>query len=99
MKYLTFLFLIAMSCHKDKCDTDLPACIDTDQIKSVVKTIRTQTVNGERHYWLNTDFNQFDGAEFIVNQNCDTVCVFCGECNPPPCTLNYKYEAWKQIWP
>lgn len=32
---------------------------------------------GEYHYLLPTGTRPFDGSDYIVDLNCDTVCVFC----------------------
>jgi hypothetical protein len=55
-------------------------------------------VDGELHYWLNTDFTHFDGVEYVVNMECDTLCSFCGECYPPECSFEYEFDAWRVIW-
>ena len=82
-------------------DTTIPDCIQeilNDSIASAdIKTIRVQENDGELNYWLNTDFTHFDGLEFVLNVNCDTVCIFCGECYPPSCAYDYEFE-WKVIW-
>lgn len=106
MKILPCLLIIFISCHCDKedniIDTKLSTCMEnflSDKVLSAsLKTIRVQNVNGEPHYWLNTDFTQFDGAEYIINKNCDTICSFCGECIPLACSYNYHYEKWQIIW-
>jgi len=63
-----------------------------------LKTIQAITLNNEIHYWLNTDFTHFDGTEFIMNEQCDTVCFFCGECFQPECANDYDFEDWEIIW-
>lgn len=91
------------SCEKKKeILSEVPACIqailEDDAQMENIKTIRMQPVNGIPQYWLNTDFMHFDGAEFIVDANCDTTCLLCGECFPPECMEDYNYEDWVIIW-
>jgi len=101
--YCVFIIILLTACTKNKVelDTSIPICIQeilNDPVASLdIKTIRVQQNNGELHYWLNTDFTHFDGVEYIVNMDCDTVCSFCGECIPPECTRDYK-DAWEVIW-
>ncbi|HRI01335.1 MAG TPA: hypothetical protein PK006_09825 [Saprospiraceae bacterium] len=106
MKYaLLFPLLFLISCH---CKTEdelinitLPDCIQSiiiDPKASVgLKTVQAQKVNGNVHYWLNTDLTHVDGAEYIINNQCDTVCYFCGECQIPDCSKKYT-SNWVLIW-
>ena len=100
-----FIFSIALltSCEKKvEVSTDLPDCVEDileDSILSKdLKTIRIQMVDGQPHYWLNTDYMFFDGGEFVIDASCDTTCVLCGECFPPACNDNYVFEDWLIIW-
>ncbi|MEO5906192.1 MAG: hypothetical protein ABIQ11_05665 [Saprospiraceae bacterium] len=99
MKKLTCLILIIflISCNKkdESIITELPECIE---LSGALKTVRVQNVKNELHYWLNTDFAQSDGPEYVVNINCDTLCTFCGECIPPNCAKKYDFESWVIIW-
>lgn len=105
MKWIVLLSVlwISSACEKKlHCiNSGLPECIEeilaNDSIAAPLKTIQVQTLNGEHHYWLNTEATSTDGVEFIINNKCDTVCAFCGECEPPACTWDYKSE-WKVIW-
>ncbi len=105
MKILTLLILFLISCHcnheDEMINPTLPNCIENiianKAVSGALQTIRAQKVNGNIHYWLNTDFTQFDGVEYIVNTNCDTICSFCGECLPADCTKIYR-ETWQTIW-
>lgn len=106
MKILPFLILFIISCDCNH-DTDdlknlpLPDCIDNMLSNSPraadLQTIRAHKLGGEIHYWLNTDFMQMDGVEYIVNMNCDTICGFCGYCLPSPCAKAYCGD-WQVIW-
>ncbi len=99
MKKLSCLILaiILSSCNVgDQCSSkELPECIE---LSEDLKTVRVQKVKGELHYWLNTDFVHFDGIEYIVNNKCDTVCSFCGECIQANCANDYEWESWEIIW-
>lgn len=104
-KFLLLLLLFtSCACKKrEEALSNLPACLQTlvaDQQQSVgLETIRVQKIKGEKHYWLNTDARHLDGAEYIVNASCDTVCLICTECGPPECMKKYGAEEdWKIIW-
>lgn len=60
--------------------------------------IKTQSINEEVHYWINTGANAVDGDEYILNNNCDTVCYYGGWINPE-CINNYTFDAWETVWP
>ena len=93
---------MAACCKKDDCeDGKLPDCIQQRiniSSKPLYLTVNMQKVNGECHYWLNTGAMAFDGAEYIVNDQCDTVCFYCGFCIPPDCSKEYSSEDWEVIW-
>jgi hypothetical protein len=95
---MAILFLLLPSCSKD---SELPDCIekltdDPDQTELIEK-VRSQTLNGEVYYWLNTGAVAYDGAEYIVNNSCDTICYFCGFCLPPDCGVSPQ-DDWETIW-
>lgn len=82
---------------------NLPKCIDeilADSTKiRTLKTIQTIAVKNEIHYWLNTNASFVDGSEFIVNEQCDTVCSIGGRGNSQECLLDYEdVEMWKIVW-
>lgn len=81
---------------------DVPSCIaeiiDDPILSASLKTVRVQELDNELHYWLNTDFVEVDGEEFIVNAQCDTLCFYCGFCVPPDCTSDYTIDDWETIW-
>jgi hypothetical protein len=99
---LIFVILLCQCKETDNCgDINLPVCIqnmveDTTASASL-KTIRSQNVKGELHYWLNTDARTYDGAEYIVNEDCDTVCAIGGFRPPMECAGNYN-DDWKIVW-
>lgn len=105
MKIIPFILLFLFSCDCNREDeiinATLPICIEqitASQANSeTLKTICAQNVNGDVHYWLNTDFTQSDGVEYMINNNCDTICTFCGECWPANCTKVYR-DTWQIIW-
>lgn len=96
------ILLASCSESNDNGDSNIPSCIqeilDDPVLSSDLKTIRVQENNDELQYWLNTDATFFDGVEFIVNSQCETVCSFCGECFPPLCASDYDFESWITIW-
>jgi hypothetical protein len=61
-------------------------------------SIRTQIVEEETHYWLNTNALTWDGVEYILNEDCDTICTFCGKCIPADCVNVYDPNNWNTIW-
>lgn len=101
---LLLLLFISCACKKrEEASPNLPACLKTlvadKQQSASLQTIRLQKIKGEKHYWLNTDARHLDGAEYIVNASCDTVCLICTECIPPECMKKYgDEEDWKIIW-
>ena len=106
MRLLTITFLvisfIMTSCTdaNDNCN-ELPTCIDdltTDLPNETLKTVKVQTIDDERHFWLNTDALHVDGPEYIVNENCDTLCYFCGECVDLDCAKIYDPADWNTLW-
>lgn len=103
MQKLTFLFFILLAfaaCKKDDCSSSgNPDCINDiiENQPSELLTVQRIDVGGDYHYWLNTGDNTFDGPEYIVNENCDTVCVFCF-CPYNPCLDAYQSGEWEIIW-
>ena len=102
MKIFYWLVFILFLTACTNTEESLPQCIEDileDQnLSTDIKTVKLQEVNGEKHYWLNTDHMYFDGVEFIVNEICDTVCGLCGECFPPDCYYDYDMSKWEIIW-
>lgn len=102
MKYL-FLIITFLACAKDHKiipeSTSLPDCIkNVIYMNPCIQQVEVQEVEGEKHYFINTGSTNWDGVDFIVNNQCDTVCGLCGECIPPPCALKYDYLGWKVVW-
>lgn len=110
MKYIiifSFIFALfmVMACKKndEAINNDLSVCIEQilkDSMNLItLKTIQTTVVNNEIHYWLNTDFRQLDGSEYIVNEQCDTVCSFGGWINTQECLMDYNNVGmWEIVW-
>lgn len=97
-----FVFLLFQCKKAENCsETNLPGCVQNiigdTTISASLKTIRTQYVNRELHYWLNTDARTYDGEEFIINENCDTVCSLGGFRIPNVCMEKYG-DDWKIVW-
>jgi hypothetical protein len=97
---LLFCFAIFtfIACKKEKDCSNLSPCLEAFKSSEEAKTIRTQTVDGETHYWLNTDARTYDGLEYILNESCDTVCSIGGFRLPLPCESDYDFEDWEIIW-
>jgi hypothetical protein len=108
MKNLLLLFatILLLSCNKSNTDnplnTDLPQCIaeliEDTSLVPIIQTVKQQQIDDAFHYWLNTDAVHYDGAEYIVNATCDTLCYYCGECLFPVCTDVYNNDDWQIIW-
>ena len=102
--FIAFMLLssVTFACNnKDYNTKELPDCIQTYidlSSKQPFETVKVQKVDGECYYWLNTGAMNWDGVEYIVNENCDTVCGYCGECIPPECLDDFDYNNWDIIW-
>lgn len=59
--------------------------------------VRTQCVDGEAHYLMDTGAPAYDGEDFIVNSACDTVCTVGGWVEPA-CAGEYDRGAWEEVW-
>lgn len=106
MKRLLFVLLslifIVSSCHKKDCDdSEIPDCVqsilDNNDPNEPVVSIKFQEIDGENFYWLNTGAMAYDGFEYIVDENCDTVCQI-GGWFPQECMNNFDNEKWGEIW-
>lgn len=99
IKYLILLVPIFVSCHKNDLKTRiLPECItELIELDSSLK-IQIQEVNSETHFWLNTGAININGSEFIVNEQCDTVCFFPFGFMYLECLNDYN-GSWDLIWP
>ena len=104
--FALFLLISIAACKKetDCCagPEDLPVCIqemiaDTS-ITNHLLSIRRPTVGNEQHFWLNSGASMFDGAEFIVNEQCDTVCYWLCFCFPPACADDYDMNDFEVVW-
>ena len=100
---MLLVFAALAGCKDDtvKHSGEIPACIqaiiDDEELSMDLKRVVVQLKGDEFHYWLNTDLMAIDLIEFVVNETCDTMCVLCAECTPPPCQLEYGNE-WQTIW-
>jgi len=61
-------------------------------------SVKRQKVVGEYHYWLNTGAMAWDGVEYIVNCDCDTVCEIGGFRPPRDCSKNFDFDIWEIVW-
>jgi hypothetical protein len=104
VKYLlpVALLFCFWACKKDEGSqqTQIPSCIQDiiDGAGNGLLAVKRTEINGENRYWLNTGAMAWDGSEAIVNESCDTVCMLCGFCLPPPCTSDYNNAVWETIW-
>jgi len=98
--FLSFAILWVACCKSE--GNNLSACLDskleTFKAEPDAVAIKTQTINGEKHYWLNNNATFYDGVEYILGENCDTVCFICGECLPPSCNEDYDSNNWEIYW-
>ncbi len=99
---IMFLILLNSCCKDENCEsTKLPDCIR--QMIDVVGhtppliSVKMQKVDGECHYWLNTDAMAWDGFEYIVDDQCDTLCTIGGFRMPVECMKKYDFDKWVTI--
>lgn len=96
-------FCLLVSCQRNdedacKISTCLDEKIESFKAATEAVSLKTTSVAGETHYWFNTNATHWDGVEYILNESCDTVCYFCGECFGPECMVDYLNADWKTIW-
>jgi len=105
MLCLALAILFMASCKKsdDAIVTEnLPTCIEEILMDSIsmawLTTIQATVVDNKIHYWLNTGASQVDGSEFIVDEQCDTLCAF-GGWLPSDCVWDEEsFEGWQIVW-
>lgn len=99
---LCFAISLCSCCKKTVEASDPSSCLTAKleefKLQSDAVSIRTQNVNDEKHYWLNTDARAYDGIEYVLNNACDTVCEIGGFRIPPTCESNYNFDNWVVIW-
>ncbi len=100
--FFSFILFLLSACDKSEINKELPQCIEEIINKgtgpfNTIGSVQSQIIDGENHYWLNTNARYFDGPEVIVNTSCDTVCWFCGFCVQPACIEKYA-TTWDTIW-
>jgi hypothetical protein len=76
----------------------LEAKIEEFKASPTAISLKTLKVGKETHYWFNTNARHLDGSEYIINEASDTVCFFCGECDPPDCSKTYWDADWETFW-
>jgi hypothetical protein len=81
-------------------DPSIPQCIKelVDSPDTQPLSIKSQVSDDGQHYWINTGAVNFDGVEYIVNRQCDTVCFMCGECTFSDCMSEYNSDNWITLW-
>ncbi|MBI5917750.1 MAG: hypothetical protein HY842_20455 [Bacteroidetes bacterium] len=99
--FLTSAILAFAACKKETACGEIEPCLEAkfEEFKASTNaiSIRKQEVNGENHYWFNDGSTAWDGVEYILNETCDTVCYFCGECQLPACLEDYT-GSWEVVW-
>lgn len=105
MRYLiclAFSIFLFFACHKEKdcCAFPESPCLEDllESFKESPRAVSIQTTQllDRQVWWLNTDLRHLDGPEYIVDAKCDTVCMLCSECYPPPCMD--LLGDWKVVW-
>lgn len=111
MKYLS-IFILLLSLFYACQDADwtydqasilntLPDCIQSEvndpDRRNQIRAVRSTQLYGTTHYWLVDDAQHADGISYIVDEGCNVLCYFCGECIQPPCQLQYT-SGWALIW-
>ena len=103
MKALIIVLIVLAGCGKEELvlQTEVPQCIqdllDEKENQRILKVL-TQVVDGDQHYWLNTDSRFVDGIEVIVSSTCDTLCTIGGFRVAPKCAEEYDDSAWTEIY-
>lgn len=100
MKYflLVIVLVFLISCHKEDLDSTLPPCINEIIQSSLYwSRVESQIHNGQQVYWLKSDVIA-DVQESIINNQCEILCSYCGECEPARCAKKYKNNKWETIW-
>ncbi len=101
--FLLLTFFVACHCDDDTETQTIPQCVEAlyepgSAQDTNLLSVQKMEINGEYHYWLNNGSMAFDGAEFVINEACDTVCFLCGFCGPPDCMSDYENGEWEIIW-
>jgi len=95
--FLLALCLFVFSCEKNN-TKKLPDCIqELIDEKDYINVVYCQRVNGELNYRFTMGFIQADGAEYFINERCDTMC-FISVVEWPECNSDYDSDNWKVIW-
>ena len=66
--------------------------------KSETWYIRTQVVDNELFYFLDSGASNVGGGDRIVDCDCDTVCTVGGTDTPQECERLYDPELWVVFW-
>jgi hypothetical protein len=85
-KYLItpFVTLVIFACKKET------VAQKSDCFEPTIENFKTSggiailkgTVNGTTAYLLDRGARHFDGADYLINERCDTIGYICGECIP-----------------
>lgn len=97
------LLFTNFTCNKeDAAKKDLPHCIEVQINKPVseipFQSLSQQTVDDEVYYRISTGAIAYDGCDYVINANCDTVCTLCGFFMPRECWEKYDEQKWEVIW-
>jgi hypothetical protein len=100
-----FLLFVISACKDEDCGCaglPLPQCIEEmiadTSVTNHLQSIQRTTVGNEQHFWLNSGASAVDGPEFIVNEQCDTVCYWLCFCEPPACADDYDINDFEVVW-
>lgn len=100
---LAFIFTFCQK-ERDCCSPipPLPNCINEmiadTSISNHLISIQMTSVGKEKHFWLNTGASHYDGPEYIVNEQCDTVCYWLCYCKLPACAEAYSLNNFVVVW-
>ena len=105
--FLSVFCILVFSCGDDDTASGTPDCIQekideyaANESLAPIAVYKT-TIGDEEHFWFNTEAVHVDGAEFILNAQCDTICGYCGECIPADCISEYPAygdDEWEFVW-
>ena len=96
--------VLLMSCKK-QCyftDSDLSECVQQrlEEFKGLgdAHSFALYRFREKNWYFLDRQHAAVDGADYFIDSKCDTVCLICGECQPPVCSEEVVFvrDIWKK---